>query len=223
MEVSPSTPHTIAGYAAAVIKAPNPHQLCPLVVTFSAARTHCLGQSEGPRTFSIRPSRSVRKTSVQARQNIVFSRFSWRKIGRGNPLGQAPLWPIIARNANDRVVSCEIAVPVASRALWEKLLSAPPDARENEWGAMAEGAVCFSASAPPDGGEQTGGAVRGRVDGPLTHLERPSEHLGERREDPAGKREPNDARLRRRLVLDYNFKLQLCGFFVFFLLHQYRN
>lgn len=119
-----------------------------------------------------------------------------------------------------RVVSCEIAVPVVSRALWEKLLSALPDARENEWGAMAEGAVCFSASAPPDGGEQTRGAVRGRVDGPLTHLERPSEHLGERREDRAGKREPtgsrrscaNDARLRRRLVLDYNLKLQDVAF-----------
>lgn len=36
-------------------------------------------------------------------------------------------------------------------------------------------------------GSRQGGAVRGRVDGPLTHLERPSEHLGERREDRAGK------------------------------------
>lgn len=73
-------------------------------------------------------------------------------------------------------------------------------------------------------GSRQGGAVRGRVDGPLTHLERPSEHLGERREDRAGKREParsrrscaNDARLWRRPVLDYNLKLQDVAFFFFF-------
>lgn len=49
-------------------------------------------------------------------------------------------------------------------------------------------------------GSRQGGAVRGRVDGPLTHLERPSEHLGERREDRAGKREP--ARSRRSRAND---------------------
>lgn len=58
---------------------------------------------------------------------------------RGKPLGRAPLWPIIARNANDRVVSCEIAAPVALRALWEPV---SVEARGNEWEAMAEEAVC---------------------------------------------------------------------------------
>lgn len=61
---------------------------------------------------------------------------------RENPLGRAPLWPIIARNANDRVVSCEIAVPVVSRALWEPVRA---DAQENEWEATAEEAVCSAA------------------------------------------------------------------------------
>lgn len=49
-----------------------------------------------------------------------------------------------------------------------ELPSALPDARGNEWGAMAEGAVCFSASAPPDGGEQTGGS-RPRQSGWSSH------------------------------------------------------
>lgn len=54
---------------------------------------------------------------------------------------------------------------------------------------MAEGAVCFSASALQMEGSRQGGSG---VDGPLAHLERPPKHSGARREDRAGKTKRHD-------------------------------
>lgn len=91
---------------------------------------------------------------------------------RENPLGRATLWPIIARNANDRVVSCEIAVPVVSRALWEPVRA---DAQENEWEATAEEAVCSAARSSRLRDAEVG---EGGASAALSHLERPSSASG---------------------------------------------